>query len=249
MRIDREPVGQRSTARRSERRLPQAGHTSPQLMAADSKLWKEDGLDGWAKGSRVWYRAGPDDWRAGTLQAPLGSAANGAGPSRASWRVALEEPLGPGAGSAVDAPPGTLVPANPALLEGAADLTHLSFLNEPSVLHALRRRYGADAIYTHAGPVLVAVNPFRPLPGLYSRERAAHYKARPHLEAADGYEPHVFLTADKAYKQVGAKDAAPVARHCAAEGRAWPCPQPGLADGSPPPGRRRCWRTGGRRAC
>ena len=56
---------------------------------------------------------------------------------------------------------GDLVPANPGVLDGAADLTGLTYLNEPSILHGLALRYAEDAIYTHAGPVLIALNPFR----------------------------------------------------------------------------------------
>ncbi len=54
-----------------------------------------------------------------------------------------------------------LVPANPGVLDGAPDLTGLTYLNEPSILHGLHLRYADDAIYTHAGPVLIALNPFR----------------------------------------------------------------------------------------
>ena len=34
-------------------------------------------------------------------------------------------------------------------------------------------------IYTHAGPVLIAVNPFKNVPALYTDVVLAHYKARP----------------------------------------------------------------------
>lgn len=33
------------------------------------------------------------------------------------------------------------------------DLTHLSYLNEPGILHVLRQRYSSDAVYTTAGAV------------------------------------------------------------------------------------------------
>jgi len=54
-----------------------------------------------------------------------------------------------------------LVPANPGVLDGSPDLTGLTYLNEPAILHGLHVRYGKDAIYTHAGRVLIALNPFR----------------------------------------------------------------------------------------
>lgn len=85
-----------------------------------------------------------------------------------------------------------------------SDLTHLSYLNEPGILHVLRQRYGVDSVYTTAGPVLVAVNPFKQLNELYSSEAARRYSQR--SSAAEGeaeLDPHVFLTADLAFKQVG----------------------------------------------
>ena len=54
-----------------------------------------------------------------------------------------------------------MVPANPTLLDCVDDLTRLSYLNEPSILDNLRQRYGKDKIYTLAGPVLIAVNPYK----------------------------------------------------------------------------------------
>ena len=98
---------------------------------------------------------------------------------------------------------------------GCSDVTHLSYLNEPGILNVLRQRYAGDAVYTTAGPVLLAVNPFRPLP-LYGPEAARHYSQRgasssgsgssgpaaAAAAAAEEYQPHVFLTADRAFKQV-----------------------------------------------
>ena len=53
------------------------------------------------------------------------------------------------------------MPANPVILDGVPDLTGLTYLNEPSILHGLNLRYSEDLIYTHAGPVLIAINPFK----------------------------------------------------------------------------------------
>lgn len=61
----------------------------------------------------------------------------------------------------VEVPTARVVPANPDLLDCVDNLTGLSHLNEPSILHDLERRYSMDAIYTLAGPVLVAINPLR----------------------------------------------------------------------------------------
>jgi myosin heavy subunit len=50
------------------------------------------------------------------------------------------------------------------------DLIHLVHLHEPAILHSLRIRYDQDFIYTNTGPILIAVNPFKPMADLYSEE-------------------------------------------------------------------------------
>jgi len=103
---------------------------------------------------------------------------------------------------AVDA--SSVVPANPVMLEKVEDLTELTFLNEPSILHVLKQRYDDSMLYTHAGPVLVAVNPFKKV-DLYSKEHVDRYVSRPAMgQGAHGkeYTPHIFLTADKAFKEM-----------------------------------------------
>ncbi|KAK9810086.1 hypothetical protein WJX72_004563 [[Myrmecia] bisecta] len=153
-------------------------------------VWKQDTLEGLDKGSRVWYKASANEWRLGTLQSSA---------EKAECSLALDSERGEGCGQVITVQTSLLVPANPKILDGVNDLTTLSYLNEASILHDLRQRYGADDIYTHAGPVLIAINPFKRVP-LYAPEIIQHYKARQGSQQADGYEPHVFLTADKAYK-------------------------------------------------
>jgi myosin heavy subunit len=41
------------------------------------------------------------------------------------------------------------------------DLTVLTHLHEPEILHALQLRYDCDLIYTATGPILLALNPFK----------------------------------------------------------------------------------------
>ena len=57
-------------------------------------------------------------------------------------------------------------------------------------------------IYTHAGPVLIAINPFKAVPALYTPALLEHYKARSSGEHQEGFEPHIFLIADRAYKEM-----------------------------------------------
>lgn len=88
-----------------------------------------------------------------------------------------------------------LVPANPDILDGVDDLMQLSYLNEPSVLYNLQYRYNRDIIYTKAGPVLVAVNPFKKVP-LYGNDYIEAYK-RKSVES-----PHVYAIADTAMREM-----------------------------------------------
>ena len=162
-----------------------------------SRQWKEDTLEGLGKGSRVWYRTKSGVWQQATLQSISGSTCS----------LATDSPNGEGTGKPTTAILSEVLPANPPLLEQVPDLTTLSFLNEPSILHTLHQRYNQDAIYTHAGPVLIAVNPFKNVE-LYTPEHVQHYVNRPPSGSeSTGYDPHIFLTADKAYKQMLANKA------------------------------------------
>lgn len=59
--------------------------------------------------------------------------------------------------------------ANPEILIGKDDLTSLSYLHEPAVLHNLRYRFEEkEAIYTYCGIVLVAINPYADCSQIYS---------------------------------------------------------------------------------
>ena len=84
--------------------------------------------------------------------------------------------------------------------DGVDDLGLLSHLNEPSLFHVVARRYlGERKIYTRAGSVLVALNPFTPLPSLYSSSVLEAYRAS--SESAP-IEPHVFEIAASAYRHL-----------------------------------------------
>ncbi|CAH8255169.1 unnamed protein product [Arabidopsis lyrata] len=89
----------------------------------------------------------------------------------------------------------TLVPANPDILDGVDDLMQLSYLNEPAVLYNLEYRYNQDMIYTKAGPVLVAVNPFKEV-HLYGNRNIEAYRKR------SNESPHVYAIADTAIREM-----------------------------------------------
>ncbi|KAJ8391649.1 hypothetical protein AAFF_G00087900 [Aldrovandia affinis] len=87
---------------------------------------------------------------------------------------------------------------NPDILVGENDLTALSYLHEPAVLHNLRVRFvESKIIYTYCGIILVAVNPYKQLP-VYG-DAVIHAYSGQNMGDMD---PHIFAVAEEAYKQM-----------------------------------------------
>ncbi|XP_051906493.1 unconventional myosin-Vb isoform X3 [Hippocampus zosterae] len=87
---------------------------------------------------------------------------------------------------------------NPDILVGENDLTALSYLHEPAVLHNLRVRFlESNHIYTYCGIVLVAINPYEELQ-IYGEEVINAYSGR----NMGDMDPHIFAVAEEAYKQM-----------------------------------------------
>lgn len=99
---------------------------------------------------------------------------------------------------------------NPDILIGSDDLTSLSYLHEPAVLHNLQHRFvEREAIYTYCGIVLVAINPYADCSHLYSDEVIqARPTSRPpnSLQVYRGVgkqvrelDPHIYAVAEEAF--------------------------------------------------
>eukprot|EP01121_Diplochlamys_sp_Union-15-3_P000162 TRINITY_DN1014_c0_g1_i1.p1 TRINITY_DN1014_c0_g1~~TRINITY_DN1014_c0_g1_i1.p1 ORF type:complete len:920 (+),score=212.17 TRINITY_DN1014_c0_g1_i1:54-2813(+) len=88
-----------------------------------------------------------------------------------------------------------IYPDNPAILHDVDDLTKLSLLHEPALLHSLNGRYSKEEIYTFSGPILIAINPYKDLP-IYSEK---HLQIFPGLKR-ENMEPHVYALAEQAYR-------------------------------------------------
>ncbi|KAL2093412.1 hypothetical protein ACEWY4_010724 [Coilia grayii] len=87
---------------------------------------------------------------------------------------------------------------NPDILVGENDLTALSYLHEPAVLHNLRVRFvESKIIYTYCGIILVAVNPYKQLP-IYGDGVINAYSG----QNMGDLDPHIFAVAEEAYKQM-----------------------------------------------
>ena len=98
----------------------------------------------------------------------------------------------------------SVFPANPEMLAKARDLTSLSYLNEPSILRCVRDRYAANEVYTDAGPVLVAVNPFKDVSEtLYGDAVIEKYARSASLRSsADRTDPHVYKVVARAHRDM-----------------------------------------------
>ncbi|CAN6481697.1 unnamed protein product [Victoria cruziana] len=141
--------------------------------------WSDHSVFGAKKKLRFWIQLPNGQWELGRLQA---------GSDDRSYLILLE-------GKVLKVSSESLLPANPDILDGVDDLMQLSYLNEPSVLYNLQCRYSRDIIYTKAGPVLVAVNPFKPVP-FYGNGHIEAYRRR----VVD--KPHVYAIADTAIREM-----------------------------------------------
>lgn len=128
---------------------------------------------------RVWSQLRNRQWELGHIQSTSGEKAS----------VLLSDK------NVISVPIGDILPANPDILEGVDDLIQLSYLNEPSVLHNLQHRFSRDTVYSKAGPVLIAINPFKDVQ-LYGDEFITAYRQK----LVDS--PHVYAIADTAYSEM-----------------------------------------------
>ncbi|KAI6121202.1 P-loop containing nucleoside triphosphate hydrolase protein [Pisolithus sp. B1] len=83
---------------------------------------------------------------------------------------------------------------NPPKFDRVDDIADLTFLNEASVVHNLRLRYGSGAIYTYSGLFLVSINPYQNLP-LYTDAIIQQYRNK----RRDENPPHIFAVSERAW--------------------------------------------------
>uniref|UniRef100_A0A4W4F6T1 Unconventional myosin-XVIIIa-like n=1 Tax=Electrophorus electricus TaxID=8005 RepID=A0A4W4F6T1_ELEEL len=87
--------------------------------------------------------------------------------------------------------------ANPPALDRVEDLVMLPYLNESSVMHCLRQRYGANLFHTHTGPNMVVINPVS-TPAMYSEKVMQMFKGCRREDVA----PHIYGVAQAAYRRL-----------------------------------------------
>lgn len=84
--------------------------------------------------------------------------------------------------------------ANPPSHDRVEDLASLVYLNESSVLHTLRQRYGGNLLHTFAGPAMVIMNPMSS-PSIYSEKVMHMFKGCRREDTS----PHIYGVAQAAY--------------------------------------------------
>uniref|UniRef100_A0A3B5ANZ9 Unconventional myosin-XVIIIa-like n=1 Tax=Stegastes partitus TaxID=144197 RepID=A0A3B5ANZ9_9TELE len=100
-------------------------------------------------------------------------------------------------GSLLDVDEDDVEKANPPLFDRVEDLASLQYLNESSVMHSLRQRYGSNLVHTHAGPNMVVINPIS-APSMYSEKVMQMFKGCRREDAA----PHIYSMAQTAYRNL-----------------------------------------------
>ncbi|XP_008802972.1 myosin-1-like isoform X1 [Phoenix dactylifera] len=141
--------------------------------------WSDTSSYGAKKKLEAWCQLSNGDWASGKILSTSGEESI----------VSLPE------GKVLKFDTESLLPANPDILDGVDDLMQLSYLHEPSVLYNLQYRYLRNMIYTKAGPVLVAINPFKEV-HLYGNDYIEAYKRK----TMD--KPHVYAIADTAIREM-----------------------------------------------
>ncbi|XP_048478545.1 unconventional myosin-Va [Plutella xylostella] len=147
--------------------------TTKELYTKDARIWVEHP-------EKVWESATvTSDYRSGTLIAKIDQS----GEIR-QIKIKDESHMPP--------------LRNPSILIGQNDLTSLSYLHEPAVLHNLRVRFcDRNAIYTYCGIVLVAINPYCDLQ-IYGDETIMAYRG----QAMGDLDPHIFAVSEEAYTKL-----------------------------------------------
>uniref|UniRef100_A0A8C9EVX2 Unconventional myosin-X-like n=1 Tax=Pavo cristatus TaxID=9049 RepID=A0A8C9EVX2_PAVCR len=88
-----------------------------------------------------------------------------------------------------------VLPMHQSSVNGVEDMSMLGDLHEAAILLNLHQRYQQGNIYTNIGSILASVNPYKPIPGLYSVDAIELYRQHRLGELP----PHIFATANECY--------------------------------------------------
>ena len=88
--------------------------------------------------------------------------------------------------------------ADPSHFEDFDDLCAMNHLHEAPLLHTLRRRFQQDLIYTTTGDVLISVNPYKSIVGLYDNKMSFLDLPEDGELQQSSSKPHVYKIANNA---------------------------------------------------
>ncbi|XP_047247983.1 unconventional myosin-XVIIIa-like isoform X3 [Girardinichthys multiradiatus] len=100
-------------------------------------------------------------------------------------------------GTILDVDEDDIEKANPPTSDRLEDLASLVYLNESSVMHCLRQRYGGNLIHSFAGPNMLIINPLS-TPSMYSEKVMHMFKGCRREDTA----PHIYAVAQSAYRNL-----------------------------------------------
>lgn len=86
---------------------------------------------------------------------------------------------------------------DPSHVKDLDDLCLLNNLHEGPLIHILRRRWLQDRIYTYAGDILISINPYKLIPGLYD-DPLSYYQTNSNVKR----RPHVYAVANEALRKL-----------------------------------------------
>ncbi|XP_017783306.1 PREDICTED: myosin heavy chain 95F isoform X2 [Nicrophorus vespilloides] len=78
------------------------------------------------------------------------------------------------------------------------DNCEMMFLNEATLLNNVRKRYYKNKIYSYVANILIAVNPYKDIPDMYTPQTIKKYQGK----SLGELPPHVFAIADKAFRDM-----------------------------------------------
>lgn len=150
------------------------------------------------EGAKVYVPDATDAWRRAKVLAPLGGSKYRV--QLQAWGDAADAESSSGDILEVDATGlegGTLPFQNSNMPEiGFPDMTTLDHLHEPALLHNLRTRFSRSSCpYTYTADIVIAVNPYRWFPHLYTEEKRKEYL----VFEKSKLEPHAYAASSAAY--------------------------------------------------
>ncbi|GMI04054.1 hypothetical protein TrVE_jg11203 [Triparma verrucosa] len=110
------------------------------------------------------------------------------------------KPLPPDAPETIEVEVGMTHPFDPTHAEDFDDASIINNLHEAPLLFLLLRRFNDQKIYTLCSDVLISVNPYKTIPGLYDDDVVKRVWDEAATKKFKDLSPHVYNVADRSYR-------------------------------------------------